>query len=83
MDFEELTNDPSLGEYEDIISTLFKTKPHPAIRRRERADQRVEHVKNKFIDHFENKKLMESLSKIEEDCQRQLRANSEKLDQDQ
>ena len=67
------------AEYDDIISRLFNTKPHPALDRRQRADRRVAHVENKFKDHFSGRKLAASQKKVDEECEKKIHAISEKL----
>ena len=62
------------AEYDDIISRLFNTKPHPAMDRRQRADRRVAHVENQFQDHFSGRKLAASQKKIDEECEKKILA---------
>ena len=80
---EHITDGMTNLEYDDLISSLFKTKPHPAIRRRERADKRVEHVKSKFPDHFEQKKEAATMSRIDQDYEQRLVATCEKLNREE
>ena len=44
--------------YDDIISQLFQTKPHPAVDRRHRADKRSELIQTKFKEHFDGERIL-------------------------